>query len=135
MAEATRGREQAWNNSRKPADSYLPTTASLAMGMWNCGGLSKTRKVFLTQCDFDLTCITETHGWRDTDPLTIYSETPPKNGSWSGVALAVNKRISKSIIDSNCIGSRIVYCRIRGQICNITVVAVYIPQKQRKNPE
>ena len=134
MAEATRRREQAWNGSRRPTDSYLPTTATLSMGMWNCRGFSKTKKDILSQCDFDLTCITETHEWRDTDPLTIYSEPPPKNDSWSGVAITVNKRISNAIMDSNSIGSRIVYCRIRGQSCNITAVAVYIPQKQRQNP-
>ena len=38
-------------------------------------------------------------------------------------------------MDSNCIGSRIAYCRLRGLTCNITVVAIYIPQKQRKNPD
>ena len=38
-------------------------------------------------------------------------------------------------MDSNCIGSRIAYCRLRGLTCNITVAAVYIPQKQRKNPD
>ena len=57
---------------------YISDAASLAMGMWNCGGLSKVKKDIVTNCDFDLTCLTETHEWRDSDPLTIYSEKPPK---------------------------------------------------------
>ena len=33
------------------------------------------------------------------------------------------------------VGSRIVYCRLRGVSCNITVVGVYIPQNSRTNPD
>ena len=85
--------------------------------------------------DMDIVCLTETHKWRDKDHLTIYSDLPPKDDKWSGVALVLNKRISKYVICSGSINSRLIYCRLRGHSCNILVIGVYIPQRKRKNPD
>ena len=79
-------------------------------------------------------CLTETHSWRDNDQLTIYSDPPPKADSWSGVALLVNKTVSKFVIDSGPIGSRITYCRLKGNTTNYFVIGTYIPQRKRHNP-
>ena len=113
----------------------LSNAAQLSFCTWNCGGLSKIKKNLTCQMGYDFVCLTETHSWRDTDPLTIYSEPPPKSDSWSGVALCMSGRISKYIMKTGNIGSRIVYCRLRGSIGNIFIVGVYIPQRSRTNPD
>ena len=84
---------------------------------------------------YDFVCFTETHSWRDTDPLTIYSEPPPKSDSWSGVTLCMSGQTSKYIMNTGNIGSRITYCRLRGSISNIFIVGVYIHQRNRTNPD
>ena len=43
--------------------------------------------------------------------------------------------ISKYITHWDFIGSRIVYCRLKGQTCNYFVIGVYIPQSKRTNPD
>ena len=85
--------------------------------------------------DLDITCLTETHAWRECDPSTVYSDAPGKNDKYSGTALIINKRLTKYITTSGSIGSRIVYCRLRGLTCNLFVIGVDIPQKKRSNPD
>ena len=113
----------------------LSNAANLSMATWNCGGLSKVKKDILMKSNLDIVCLTETHEWRDQDPSVIYSDAPAKSDKFSGTALIVNRRLSSYIITSGSVGSRIVYCRLRGNSCNIFIVGVYIPQKLRKKPD
>ena len=112
----------------------LSDCASLKIGTWNCHGLSAIKKNLAMNTNMDLMCLTEIHSWRDNDQLTVYSDVPSKTDSWSGVCLLISKRVAKYVIDSGCIGSRIVYCKIKSNITNYVVAGVYIPQRQRKNP-
>ena len=121
-------------NSNTQSTPKLSTTAILTMATWNCGGLNKIKLDLCNNLDLDVLCLTETHSWREGDSLTINSDLPPPNDSWSGVALVLNKRLSGYIINTGSIGSRITFCRLRGTACNIMLVGVYIPQKHRTNP-
>ena len=121
-------------NSNTQSTPKLSTTAILTMATWNCGGLSKIKLDLCKDLDLDVLCLTETHSWREGDSLTINSDLPPPNDSWSGVALVLNKRLSGYIINTGSIGSRITFCRLRGTVCNIMLVSVYIPQKLSTNP-
>ena len=121
-------------NSNTKSTPKLSTTAILTMATWNCGGLNKIKMDLCNNLDLDVLCLTETHSWREGDSLTINSDPPPPNDSWSGVALVLNKRLSGYIFNTGSIGSRITFCRLRGTACNIMLVGVYIPQKHRTNP-
>ena len=114
---------------------HLSDAANLLLGTWNCGGLSNLKNNLVLENDLDIVCLTETHEWCDDDPLTIYSDIPSKQDKWSGVAMLLSKRIHKYVMHHGTIGSRIVYCRLRGLSCNIFVIGVYIPQKMRKSPD
>ena len=130
------GRTGLENISRRTDHSnFLRSSACLTMSTWNCHGLSKVKKDFCASLNHDIICLTETHKWRDSDNLMICSELPKENDSWSGVALLFSSRISKLIMFSGSIGSRIVYARIRGAFCNLFVVGAYIPHKTRINPD
>ena len=114
----------------------ISDSASLKVGLYNCQGLSRVKKDLASNYNFDILCLTETHSWRDNEEnLTIYSDLPPKTDPWSGVALQLNKRVSSYVIDSGQIGSRITFCRLRGNITNFFVIGVYIPQRKRTNPD
>ena len=120
---------------KRTNDYCISDSANLAMATWNCGGLSKVKKDIVTDLKLDIVCLTETHAWRDQDPNVFYSELPSKNDKYSGTAIIINSRLSKYVITTGIIGSRIVYCRLRGISTNIFVIGVYIPQKSRKNPD
>ena len=113
----------------------LTSAASLKIGTWNCHGLSHLKKELALELDYDVLCLPETHKYVDSDKLMLYSDTPTKNDPWSGVSLMLSQRISKFVTHWDSVGSRIVYCRIRGQTCNYFVIGVYIPQKKRTNPD
>ena len=90
-------------------------------------GVVSNKKDIALQLDKDILCLTETHAWGDNSNDIIYSEKPPKSDSWSGGALLVSKRISGSIVTSGSVGSRIVFCRLKGNITNYFVIGIYIP--------
>ena len=119
----------------KTNDFKISDAANLVMATWNCGGLTKIKKDLVSKLNQDIVCMTETHGWRDNDPAWIYSDMPEKTDSYSGTALVVGKRLSGYVIASGSIGSRIVYCRLRGTSCNLFIIGVYIPQRRRTNPD
>ena len=96
---------------------------------------SLTSLYIFTKKNLDVFCATEIHEWRDDDPTVIYSEAPPKTDKFSGVSLHLKPSLAKYVMNSGHIGSRIVYCRVRGVSCNITIIGVYIPQKSRKRPD
>ena len=102
----------------------LSDTANLAMATWNCSGLSKVKKDLIADLNLDIVCVTETHGWRDTDPNVIYSDSPSKGDKFSGTALMLSNKLSKYVITSGSIGSRIVYCRFLGRSANIFLIGV-----------
>ena len=123
------------HNDNTNKNNYLSDAALLKIGTWNCQGLSKVKKDLALSLDMDVLCVTETHKWKDSDKSTIYSDLPPETDSWSGVALILSNRVIKYVISSGSIGSRITYCRLRGNICNYFIVGVYIPQRKRTNPD
>ena len=140
MAPETRrwwctGDENLNNSTRKQERYKLSNAANLSFGTWNCGGLSQLKKDLISAKNIDVLCVTETHEWRDHDPLVVYSEPPTKRDKYAGVSLHLKQSIAKYIMNTGQVGSRIVYCRLRGVSCNITVVGVYIPQKSRTSPD
>ena len=124
-----------WENMIYGSTSIrLSDACSLKIATWNCQGLSKIKKDIAKKLDKDILCLTETHKWRDRENDTIYSDCPSEPDSWSGVALLINKRISRYVIDSGCVGSRITFCRLQGNITNYLVIGIYIPHQKKENP-
>ena len=96
----------------------LSTAASLKIATWNCNGLSKTKKDLAKEMDFDILCLPETHKYTDNDSHMLYAAPPTDNDPWSGVSLMLSNRVRKYVTHWDFIGSRIVYCRLKGHACN-----------------
>ena len=87
MAPETRrwwctGDENLNNSTRKHERYKLSNAANLSFGTWNCGGLSQLKKDLISAKNIDVLCVTETHEWRDHDPLVVYSEPPTKRDKY-----------------------------------------------------
>ena len=65
----------------------------------------------------------------------FYAAPQPKKDPWSGVSLMLSNRVRKFVTHWDFIGSRIIYCRLKGRTCNYFVIGIYIPQSKRKNPD
>ena len=120
--------------SEKP--QHIGCAEQLRMATWNCGGLTFTTKQLCTDLEYDILGITETHdkGALAATSNFITAELAPENDSFAGVALLLSQRVTKSVMNSGCIGSRIVFARIRAAICNIFAICVYIPHSNHTNP-
>lgn len=72
----------------------------------------------------------------DTPPSSrsfLTANAAPADNHYSGVAMCLSCRMSKSLIYSTCIGDWILYARFKCKPVNISVVVVYIPTKSRKS--
>ena len=63
---------------RPTKDNEMSSAATISIGTWNCGGLTRVKKDIANKCDLDILCLTERHKWKDNDKLMIYSEEPPE---------------------------------------------------------
>ena len=50
----------------------------------------------------------------------------------TGVAILISPRMTEKVIGEGYMGTRIVWVRIAGPVCNIFYVVVYIPHKGRR---
>ena len=84
----------------------------------------------------DVLVLTETHdnGSLLANRHTITAEPAPENDSYSGVAIMLSERISKCVVHSGRIGSRIAFVEIKASPCNLFVIGVYSPHSSRKQP-
>ena len=113
----------------------LSNAAALKIATWNSHGLTPLKKELVRSLDYDIVCLPETHMYTDDDKLMLYAAPPPKNDPYSGVSLMLSSRVTKYVTHWDFIGSRIIYCRLKGQVCNYFVIGIYIPQKKRQNPD
>ena len=93
----------------------------LRLATWKCGGLSYTQRVLCDELGYDVLALTETH---DTGRLTpsrrfAVGEPAPAGDSASGVALLLSERTAACVTHTGCIGSRIVYVRLRAAANNL----------------
>ena len=108
----------------------------LRLATWNCGGLSYTQQVLCDELGYDVLALTETN---DTGRLTpsrrfAVGEPSPAGDSASGVAQLLSERPATYVAHTGCIGSRIVYVRLRAAANNLFIVCVYVPHDQRRHP-
>ena len=49
----------------------------------------------------------------------------------AGVAILLSPRMADLLLEVGCVGSRIVYARLEGPVCNLFIVVPYIPHRGR----
>ena len=64
----------------------------------------------------------------------LVSEPPPATDPASGVAILLSRRAADQVVCSGCVGSRIVWCRIAGVLCDQVIFGTYLPHKYRVAP-
>ena len=122
--------------SMQARKSHIGCSRELRLATWNCGGLSFTQRELCRELDYDVLGLTETH---DNEALPssatfIRGEPAPDTDKFAGVALLLSTRIAPCVMFSNCIGSRIVFVRVRAAICNLFIICIYVPHSKRVNP-
>ena len=117
---------------------------NLRFATWNCNAYTKERHHYCHSLNYDVLGLTELHGRQHKSPPTARWIIPDKaklneqgkcEDPTAGVAIMLSPRMKGKIYRSGCVGSRIAWVRIKGPICPIFYVVVYIPHKYRENPD
>ena len=112
--------------------------ATLKLATWHCGGLSFTQRDYIicAQLGYDILALTETHDKGGLRPNKHYLTGDAVSGKdpCSGVTMPLSDRVADSVLRSGCLGSCIVFARIRASPCNLFVVCVYVSHGGRQNP-
>ena len=96
---------------RQPNAIGLGCNEQLRLATWNCCGLSATQKQLCSEMQYDILGLTETHdkGVIGGSLEFISADPVAENDPAAGVALLLSTRVSKCVLHSGCIGSRIVF--------------------------
>ena len=108
---------------------------ALSLGAWNTCGLSAERLQYvLEDLKQDVTVLSELHGAHTSRACSqfVTCGDPEAGDPAAGVGIALSKRAAGLVFDSGYIGSRIVWVKMRGWMCDMCVIGVYIPHRFRK---
>ena len=111
------------------------------IGTWNCWSLSNERYQYCKELRYDILGLTELHNTQAKeqfkDKIWIHSAQAQADAQGkcsdpaAGVAIMLSPRMAAKTLDSGHVGTRIAWARIKGPICNIFYIVVYIPHKGR----
>ena len=111
-------------------------------GFWNPWSHCNKRHEYVKSLKIDVLGLGELHNkhleeqykekrWicSERSQLTKEGEDPDPA---AGVAILLSPRMADRILETGCVGTRIVYARLEGPVCDLFIVVPYIPHKGRK---
>ena len=130
--------DKKWNKKQ-----WSKNYGDAKIGFWNPWFYSNERHEYSKSLNLDILGLGELHNLHDKtqykEKRWICSDTTKiKDGKSTdpaaGVAILLSKRMADKIMSSGSVGTRIVWARLEGPVCNLFVIVVYIPHKGRSNP-
>ena len=111
------------------------------IGTWNCWSLSNERYLYCQGLNYDILGLTELHNiqakeqfqdktWIHSSPAQVDSQ-GKCNDPAAGVAIMLSKKMATKILGQGHVGTRIAWVRLKGPVCNIFYIVVYVPHKGR----
>ena len=111
------------------------------IGFWNPWSYCNKRHEYAKSLKYDILGLAELHNNQTNDNYKgrnwICSERSAVDEQGydadpaAGVAILLSPRFAERILDSGWEGSRIVWARLAGPVCNLFVVVTYIPHRGR----
>ena len=132
---------------RQKRKEWSKKFANLTMATWNTRSMTSERFEYCKSLGYDILAVTEL--WRTQDKFTtrtnefIVSATVRNaqgdlvnsNDGAAGVGILLSKRAQCKVkAKGNNNSERICWVRIEGPVCNLFVVAVYVPHSSRVSP-
>ena len=115
--------------------------SQLLIGTWNCWSLSNERYHYCKELNYDILGLTELHNSQSKEQFKHKTWIPSapavvdKDGKCSdpaaGVAIMLSPRMTEKILDTGHVGTQIAWVRLKGPVCNIFYIVVYVPHKGR----
>ena len=114
---------------------------NLRFATWNCWSYSNERHDYCKSLGYDVLVLTELHNKQNhpnfasdlwiPSAQTEVDEQGKCIDQAAGVAILLSKRMKRHKDKSGHVGSRIAWVRLRGPVCPIFFVAIYVPHKYR----
>ena len=122
----------------------------LSMATWNTRSLTFERLQYCKKLGFDILALTEL--WRNqtkylSKSVRFTTSSPklntkgPNKGEMrfpkdkaAGVGILLSVRAQNKLMDFGSEGERVCYVRLKGPVCNLFVIAVYLPHRGRVQP-
>ena len=124
--------------------------AQLSMATWNTRSLTYERFQYCTKLGYDVLAITEL--WRNqqkfqskntrfTASSPILITRGPNKGKMrfpddraAGVGILLSPRAQRKLMSFGSEGERVCWTRLKGPVCNLFIIAVYLPHRGRIQP-
>ena len=129
------------NEKKKNKRKWSKQFSQLLIGTWNCWSLSNERYHYCKQLNYDILGLTELHNtqakeqfkgkaWIHSAPAQADAQGKCSDPA-AGVAIMLSSRMTSKILSSGHVGTRIAWVRLKGPVCNLLYIVVYIPHKGR----
>ena len=126
---------------KNKSDKWSKRFNNFKIGLWNPWSYSNERHQYCKSLGYDILGLTELHnkqkikecmGKRWTTSALAEEQGGKSLDQAAGVVILLSERMANNVIGRGHVGSRIVWVRIAGPICNLFVIITYIPHKGRK---
>ena len=125
---------------RKKRRSWSRKHAQIKIDCWNPMSYSYERHDYCRLLQYDILGLTELHNLQEQKRFQnrtwVHSAPAPKKEGKStdpaaGVAIMLSNRMADKLLDEGHVGTRIAWVRLKGPVCNIFFIVVYVPHKGR----
>ena len=111
------------------------------IGTWNCWSMSNERYHYCKGLQYDILGLTELHNtqakvqfqhktWIHSAPAAIDANDKCIDPA-AGVTIMLSPRMAAKTLDTGHVGTRIAWVHLKGLVCNLFYIVVYIPHKGR----
>ena len=126
--------------SKKNKRKWSRAFSQALIGIWNCWLLSNERYHYCESLNYDILGLTELHNvqtkFQGRRWICSAAAETSKDGKSTdpaaGVAIMLSARMADKVMSEGHVGTRIAWVRIKGPVCNIFFIVVYIPHKGRQ---
>ena len=138
---------EGWSESQGWSSKFR----NLRIATWNCRSLTKNRISYCESLRYDVLVLTEL--WRNqskhqrkdrsftiSEPILI--KKGPRKGQKrfpddraAGVAILLSDTAEKQVESFGSEGERVCWVRLRGPICHLFIIGVYMPHRARTTPK
>ena len=111
----------------------------VTVGFWNPWSYCNKRHEYVKSLRFDILGLGELHNkhleeiYEGRNWICSEQGESDEQGNdpdpAAGVAILLSSKMADRILDSGCVGNRVVWVRLTGPVCNLCVVVVYVPHK------
>ena len=130
-----------------PGEGWSKLYANLKIATWNTRSMTYERFNYCKSLAYDVLAVTELwrvqENFQDNSKAFVVGEAKLgedgekrfEKDRAAGVGILLSKRAQKKVLSFGSTGERVCYVRLEGPVCNLFIVATYLPHRGRAAPD